>query len=176
MCRAGGRRCNGPSCGAAGARQRQAKSRARRGLEAAYESGDIEAIGDAKRKYMRVTGENPPKPAPKTTDTAPAQAFDARMAAAAALPKTGTTEDRVQAAARTLARTSDEWISLTDLRTALGDIDHAEFTRAVRDLSRSGNAHLVPESNRKTIKQEDRDAAVPIGGEPNHYISIRHQS
>ncbi|MFE3175567.1 hypothetical protein ACFXPA_26350 [Amycolatopsis sp. NPDC059090] len=178
MCRAGGRRCNGPSCGAAGARQRQAKRRARLALEAAYESGDISAVGAAKVKYERVTGEAPPKPAPKTT--APATDSDtretdfaARKAAAAGLPKTGTTEERIQAAVRTLARQSGDWIGLTDLREALGDIHPDELNRAMRDLSRTGNAHLVPESNRKALQQQDHDASIQVGGEANHLISIQ---
>ncbi|MGW7534706.1 hypothetical protein [Amycolatopsis sp. NPDC054798] len=177
MCRSaaeGGRRCNGRSCGAAGARQRQAKRRARLALESAYESGDITAIGDAKVKYARVTGQEPPKPVVK--NTAATQDFAARKAAAASLPKTGTTEERIHAAVRTLARQSGDWIGLADLREALGDIHPDELNRAMRDLSRTGNAHLVPESNRKALQQEDHDASVRIGGEANHLISIQdHQ-
>lgn len=175
MCRAGGRRCNGPSCGAAGARQRQAKRRARLALEAAYESGDIEATGKAKLKYMRVTGENPPKPASK--NTAPVPDFAARKAAAAELPKTGTTEDRIRAAVRALEHSSGDLIGLTDLREALGDIHPDELNRGLRELSRTGNANLMPEPNRKALTQEDHDASVRVGGEANHVISIqKHQS
>lgn len=174
MCRSaaqGGRRCSGRSCGAASARQRQAKRRARLALDAAYESGDISAVGAAKIKYENVTGEQPPKPAAQTP--APGTDIEARKAAAAKLPKTGTTEERIQAAVRTLARRSGDWIGLADLREALGDIHPDELNRGLRDLSRTGNAHLVPESNRKALRQEDHDSSVRVGGEANHLISIQ---
>jgi hypothetical protein len=63
MCRSaaeGGRRCNGGSCGAAGARLRQRRSRARRGLEAAYATGDPATVATAAAKYTAVTGDQPP--------------------------------------------------------------------------------------------------------------------
>lgn len=177
MCRSaaqGGRRCSGRSCGAAGARQRQAKRRARLALDAAYESGDVSAVGAAKIKYETVTGEQPPKPAGQTP--APGTDLAARKATAAKLPKTGTTEERIRAAVHTLADRSGGPVGLIDLRAALADVDHDELNRTLQNMSRAGNANLFPESNRKQLTQQDKDAGVRVGGEANHLISIQeHQ-
>ncbi|SEF30140.1 hypothetical protein SAMN05421837_10526 [Amycolatopsis pretoriensis] len=188
MCRSaaeGGRRCSGRSCGAAGARARQARSRARRGLEAARAAGDLDAVAAAEAKYTAVTGGPPPdvgtfagqlpttpattppeKPMPKPEEPQP------RKAEPTSAP-TGSTADRVRDAVAKLARAEGEWVSLVDLRKALGDVDHDEVTRVLREMNRNDPAvHFVPEDNRKALREEDHAAAIEIGGDAQHVMRI----
>ncbi|MEU8631393.1 hypothetical protein AB0C38_04430 [Amycolatopsis sp. NPDC048633] len=184
MCRSaaeGGRRCTGGSCGAAGARARQARCRARNNLEAARITADPDRIAAAEAKYTAVTGTPPPdvgafagqlptmpepttpeKPMPKPEEPKPRKPEPA-----------GSTADRVRDAVAKLNKAPGEWTSFIDIRKALGDVDHEEFSQAVRELART-NPHvfLIPEDNRKALRQVDHDAAVDYSGEPQHYIAI----
>jgi len=40
-------------------------------------------------------------------------------------------------------------------------------------LSYARDVKIVPESNQKTLKQADRDAAVSIGNQDRHLIAIQ---
>jgi hypothetical protein len=40
----------------------------------------------------------------------------------------------------------------------------------LRELERRPDVNLVPESNQKTLTQQDRDAAVVIGGQDKHLL------
>jgi hypothetical protein len=190
MCRSaaeGGRRCTGASCGAAGARARQARCRARNNLEAARITADPDRIAAAEAKYTAVTGTPPPAPdtgtfagqLPATPEpTAPEKPMAKPEEPKPCKPEptstpTGTTVDRVRDAVAKLNRAPGEWTSFIDIRKALGDVDHEEFSRAVRELART-NPHvfLIPEDNRKALRQVDHDAAVDYSGEPQHYIAI----
>ncbi|MGV9362300.1 hypothetical protein [Amycolatopsis sp. NPDC003731] len=185
MCRSaaeGGRRCNGRSCGAAGARARQARSRARRGLEAAHAAGDPAAVAAAEAKYTAATGNPPPdagtftgqlptptppeKPMPKPDETKPSKPEPSST-------PTGSTEERIRDAVAKLATADGEWVSLVELRKALGDVDHNELTRVLRDMDRNNpNVDFVPEDNRKVLTDVDNAAAIEIGGDAQHFMRI----
>ncbi|WP_086840633.1 hypothetical protein [Amycolatopsis kentuckyensis] len=90
--------------------------------------------------------------------------------AAASAPST---EDRVRDAVTKLAGEEGGWVSLVDIRKALGDVDADELNRALREMSSTNpNVQLVPEDNRKALQPEDHAAAVEIGGDDQHFISI----
>ena len=190
MCRSaaeGGRRCNGRSCGAAGARLRQARCRARNQLEAARIIGDPNRIAAAEAKYTAVTG-TPPHPPnvagefagqlPTPAPTAPEKPMPKPEKPQPSNPEptnapAGSTEDRIRDAVAKLAREEGGWVGLWDLRTMLGDVDHEEVSRALRDMARANpNVHLQMEDNRKALRQEHHDAAVHYSGEPQHFICI----
>ncbi|MGW4058667.1 hypothetical protein ACWEGE_10310 [Amycolatopsis sp. NPDC004747] len=187
MCRSaveGGRRCNGRSCGAAGARARQARCRARTNLEAARITGDPDRIAAAETKYTAVAGTPPPppeagafagqlpttpepitpeKPMPKPEKPRPSKPE----------PTNAPTEDRIRDAVAKLAREEGGWVGFVELRKMLGNVDHDEVSRALREMARANpNVHLTMEDNRKALKQEHHDAAVHYSGEPQHYIAI----
>lgn len=84
-----------------------------------------------------------------------------------------TIKARIQSAYQALRHPINEWVSLTDLRPLLGDADTADVDAVLKEMSRTREADIVPESNRKTLTDADHAAAVRIGGEPNHLISIR---
>jgi len=81
-------------------------------------------------------------------------------------------ESRIRTAYRKLARAPRDWVGLVDLRPLLGDASAAHVNAVLKELSRTKQAHLVPESNRKTLTAADHDAAIRIGGEDNHLLSI----
>jgi hypothetical protein len=81
-------------------------------------------------------------------------------------------EESIRAAYRKLAREPRDWVLLTQLRPLLGDAPRGPVDEALRQLSRSGRANLVPQANQKTLTDADREAAVRIGNEDCHLISI----
>jgi hypothetical protein len=81
-------------------------------------------------------------------------------------------EEAIRAAYRKLAAEPRDWVGLADLRPLLGAAPKTEVDAVLKHLSRTGQAHLVPESNRKALAAVDRAAAVRIGGEDNHLLSI----
>ncbi|VVJ18884.1 Uncharacterised protein [Amycolatopsis camponoti] len=83
----------------------------------------------------------------------------------------GTLEERIRAAYRELVREPRGWVGLVDLRPKLG-APAAEVDAVLKELSRAGKVHLVPEDNRKALTAADHEAAIRIGGEDNHLLSI----
>ncbi|MFK0248397.1 hypothetical protein ACIQUM_27200 [Amycolatopsis azurea] len=81
-------------------------------------------------------------------------------------------ESRIRIGYRKLARTPRDWVALAELRPMLGEASAVDVDAVLKELSRSGQAHLVPESNRKALTDADHAAAIRIGGEDNHLISI----
>src|SRR5262249_1931304 len=81
-------------------------------------------------------------------------------------------ESRIRAAYKSLVKGSTGWVSLTKLRQLLGDTSKADIDAALRQMSRNRQVNLVPDSNQKTLTNEDRDSAVQIGGEYKHLISM----
>jgi hypothetical protein len=81
-------------------------------------------------------------------------------------------ESRIRTAYQKLARSTQDWVGLVDLRPMLGDAPKADVDAVLKELSRTGQAHLVPEPNRKVLNDADHAAAVRIGGEDNHLIVI----
>jgi hypothetical protein len=81
-------------------------------------------------------------------------------------------EQRIEAAYRKLAGSSQDWVGLVDLRPLLGGAATKDVDAVLRELSRTGRVSLVPESNRKALTAADHEAAIRIGGEDNHLISI----
>ncbi|MFJ9786578.1 hypothetical protein ACIRSS_43905 [Amycolatopsis sp. NPDC101161] len=83
----------------------------------------------------------------------------------------GDLETRIRVAYSELVREPRGWVALVDLRPKLG-APASEVDAVLKELSRTGKAHLVPEDNRKVLTPADREAAIRIGGEDNHLLSI----
>jgi hypothetical protein len=67
-----------------------------------------------------------------------------------------------------------EWVTLTKFRAAMpSDMSHEQVGELLKQMCRAGIADLAPDSNTKTLRQDDHDAAVTLGGEQNHLISLR---
>lgn len=83
----------------------------------------------------------------------------------------GPLEDRIRVAYRELVKEPRGWVGLVDLRPKLG-APAAEVDAVLKKLSSAGKIHLVPEDNRKALTAADHEAAIRIGGEDNHLLSI----
>lgn len=84
--------------------------------------------------------------------------------------------DRIRNAYRHALRDLDkqpgDWLSLTDLRPYIGG-HRPHVDEALRQLARTREAAIVPESNQKALTGADREAAVVIGDQHKHAIAIR---
>ncbi|MGC7097577.1 hypothetical protein ACPZ19_23135 [Amycolatopsis lurida] len=81
-------------------------------------------------------------------------------------------ERRIREAYRQLAGTSREWVGLIDLRPKLGEAPRKEVDAVLKELSRQGRLHLIPEDNRKALTPADHEAAIRVGGDDNHLLKI----
>ncbi|MFF3869063.1 hypothetical protein [Micromonospora sp. NPDC001898] len=99
----------------------------------------------------------------------PATAGDAPPAAATA---GGDVAELVRAAYRELAATPGAWVGLADLRDHLDGTDRAAVDAALRALVRQDGVRIIPVANSKSLTARDRAAAVRIGDEDNHTLSI----
>ncbi len=94
-----------------------------------------------------------------------------RPALAAAPAPDGDVERRIRSAYRQLAREPRDWVSLAELRPLVGAA-REEVDSVLRQLNRSHQASIIPEQHQRVLTQADEDAAVRIGGENKHLISI----
>jgi hypothetical protein len=101
---------------------------------------------------------------PALAGPAPAAAADGQSAAAL--------DSAIRAAYRGLAKEPAAWVGLAALRGELGRFGRAETDEALRRIAMAPDAHLIPVANLKSLTQADRDAAVSLGGEDNHALSI----
>lgn len=67
-----------------------------------------------------------------------------------------------------------EWAGLVDLRKELdaSGMSRAEQDAHLKRMSKEGKASIVPEDNRKALRPEDHEAAIRIGGDDNHLVSL----
>ncbi|MEU8242058.1 hypothetical protein AB0C07_27715 [Actinoplanes missouriensis] len=64
------------------------------------------------------------------------------------------------------------WVSLTRLRRFFGDVPRAGLDEALRRVSREPGVTLAPQSNQKVLTDADHAAALHIGGQDKHVLSI----
>ncbi len=81
-------------------------------------------------------------------------------------------ESYIRTAYGKLARRPGDWVRLVELRPLLNGASPHDVDGVLKELSRTKQVHLVPDSNRKMLTGEDHAAAVKIGGEDNHLIAI----
>ncbi|GGL07048.1 hypothetical protein Sme01_12130 [Sphaerisporangium melleum] len=81
-------------------------------------------------------------------------------------------EARVRAAYAALADKPGTWVGLAKVRTLLADLPRAEVDETLRRMNDLPDVTLVPEANQKTLSEQDREAAVTIGGQNKHLLWI----
>lgn len=81
-------------------------------------------------------------------------------------------EERLRSAYQKIAARAGDLVTLADLRDLVGDLASADVDAALRRLNRRKGVALVPEANQKTLDARIRAAAVVIGDQPKHLISI----
>lgn len=82
-----------------------------------------------------------------------------------------TVDDRIRTSYATLAPRPGAWVGLATLRGEL-DVERDDLDAALQGLYRDGAISLIPEENQKVLTAADRDAAILIGNQAKHLISI----
>jgi hypothetical protein len=109
------------------------------------------------------------------TDARPADVFSPRTEEPAPVAKTDATVDieaSIRAAYAGLAREPGSTVRLSRLRNELRDIPRTDLDDALARLRRAPDVSLIPEENQKTLTDEERAAAVVVGNQQNHLLSI----
>lgn len=63
-------------------------------------------------------------------------------------------------------------VSLVKIRGHLPHLRHGELTAVLKQMDRERIIQLDPDPNRKALPPEAHEAAIVIGGEPKHFISV----
>jgi hypothetical protein len=71
-----------------------------------------------------------------------------------------------------LATRPGDWVKLSTLRPLLHGADRAAIDSALIALNQARDVSIEPESDQKTLTDQDWEAAVLIGNEPKHVIAI----
>ncbi|MCF6387075.1 hypothetical protein L2K20_08825 [Mycobacterium sp. MBM] len=80
--------------------------------------------------------------------------------------------DRIRDAYTALAARPGAWVALRKLRTQLDDLPRTDIDDALGELYRTGAISLIPEENQKVLTSADRAAALEVGNQAKHLISI----
>jgi hypothetical protein len=81
-------------------------------------------------------------------------------------------EDRIRRAYGELADEPGALVSLARLRDELSDIPRKSLDEALLDLDRQRSIQLKADPNRKALNDGAKAAAIPLGGEDMHLITI----
>jgi hypothetical protein len=81
-------------------------------------------------------------------------------------------EDRIRQAYGELAGEPGDLVSLARLRDELPDIPRKSLDDALLDLDRQRAIQLEPDPHRAALGDREKAAAIPLGGEDKHLITI----
>ncbi|MEU7477794.1 hypothetical protein AB0A63_17545 [Lentzea sp. NPDC042327] len=84
-----------------------------------------------------------------------------------------TVDERILSAYHRLVSDPGAWVGLAELRGALPDVEAPEFDAAVHRVAELPSVFLTPEMNQKLLTDADRAAAVRLGGEAKHLLSVK---
>lgn len=86
-------------------------------------------------------------------------------------------ENKIREAYAASKKPGRDWVSLADIRDHLGEsVNRHEVDAALKRLEQQDGVNIVPESNQKALTQAERDAAVVIGDQAKHAITIADPS
>lgn len=85
------------------------------------------------------------------------------------------TESLITASYDTLAPARGEFVGLRELRAGLPGAARPRVDRALKEMYAAQRVNLVPRSNQRALSDADREAAIRLGGEHKHMISIERQ-
>jgi hypothetical protein len=84
-----------------------------------------------------------------------------------------TVDERILGAYGHLATEPGDWVGFAELRAALPETPRTEFDNALHRLAELPLVYHTPEVAQKTLSEADRRAAVHIGGEDKHFLSVK---
>jgi hypothetical protein len=87
-------------------------------------------------------------------------------------PPPSTVVDRIRDAYDRRAAHPGSWVSLTDLRADLEDVSRSDFDEVVGALEREPGVGVIPQEDQARLTPADRDAAIVIGTQRCHLISM----
>jgi hypothetical protein len=87
--------------------------------------------------------------------------------------KPGDVAELITSAYLRLAGGPGKFVKLRELRAQLSNVPRDELDSTLEMLYRTQQVNLVPQSNQQALTEADRGAALRIGGEAKHMISIR---
>lgn len=80
-------------------------------------------------------------------------------------------ETQIRTAYEILATKPQDWVRLADLRP-LVEADQDDYETTLLAMTRTGRAHLAPDSDRKAHTQADRTHVIRIAGEDLMLLAI----
>ena len=84
----------------------------------------------------------------------------------------GSLRDRIRQAYRSLAPRPWDWVELRDLRAQLGDWPRREVDQELVQMFRKKDVNLTLHEDRGRLTEADRDAALRLGVDDMHLISM----
>lgn len=81
-------------------------------------------------------------------------------------------ETQVRLAYDKLSPAPGEWVSIADLREALSGMDRPLLDATLRVMARREDVRIIPTANTKVLDDRELAAALQIGDELNHVLSI----
>jgi hypothetical protein len=81
-------------------------------------------------------------------------------------------ETRIRQAYHEAIPVPGRWIGLATLRQRVPDLSREEIDRALVRMLGTQGISLAPESNRKSLTEDDRAGALRVGGEDIHLLAI----
>jgi hypothetical protein len=81
-------------------------------------------------------------------------------------------DGRIRAAYRKLVSAPGEWVNLTALRPLFADVSTTDLDGALKRMLRDDDVRLEPEPFGHRVGDEERQAAVHVGGEDRHKLAI----
>ena len=91
---------------------------------------------------------------------------------APAVPEPAALRDRIRQVYRNLVSQPWDWVELRDLRTQLGDWPRREVDLELIRMFREKDVNLTLHEDRGRLTQADRDAALRLGVDDMHLISM----
>jgi hypothetical protein len=87
-------------------------------------------------------------------------------------PKAKPLAIQIRHAYRKLAKRSRDWVSLRELRPLLNGAHKTEIDNALKEMFTARDINLTLEEDQKRLTAEDRAAAIRIGRDDLHFISM----
>lgn len=87
-------------------------------------------------------------------------------------PPPESVEDRIERGYRALSKRPRDWVELKALRHALPDVDRGELDAALKLMRREKRLTMTLEENQSRLGRDDREAALRIGPDDMHYLSM----
>jgi hypothetical protein len=109
---------------------------------------------------------------PTTPPPAPAEPADRPDTAAQHVDPPPPPADRIREIYDELAAQPGDLVSLAQLRDRLPDLSREDLDAVLLDMDRRREVQLEPDPHRIALTERAKDAAIPLGGEDMHLITV----